>query len=65
MPDFVLQSYALKAVWLQRLFDCEPVCDNVARWMTIPRYYINSFGSNALVLTSCFLSTVHHGMENV
>ena len=27
MPDFVLQSYALKAVWLQRLFDCEPVCD--------------------------------------
>ena len=36
MPDFVLQIYALKAVWLERLFDCEPVCDNVARWMTTP-----------------------------
>ena len=54
MPDFVLQSYALKAVWLQRLFDCETVCDNVATWMTIPRYYINSFGSNALVLKMSF-----------
>ena len=37
MPDFVLQSYALKAVWLQRLFEGDQHVENyLARWKIIP-----------------------------
>ena len=37
MPDFLLQSYALKAVWLKRLLDSEPVSIiHCGRWYVDP-----------------------------
>ena len=54
MPDFVLQSKALKAVWLQRLLEEDQSDKYLARWKIIPLQYINSFGVNGLVLKMPF-----------
>ena len=46
MPDFILQSYGLKAAWLSRLLERK----ELVSWSFLPYYYLNSLGENALVL---------------
>ena len=51
MPDFVMQSNALKTVWLQKLFENN---DHNFRWKILPNLHLNCFGLNALVLKMSF-----------
>ena len=51
MPDFLLQSYALKTSWLHRLLHDQ---NENALWKILPNIYLNSFGPKMLVLKMSF-----------